>query len=73
MSQDVLKGEWKELKGKLKEWWGDLTEDDVSKVDGNQDRLVGVLQQRYGYAKERALSEISRRLDDFGKKVNPKH
>jgi uncharacterized protein YjbJ (UPF0337 family) len=68
MSQDILKGQWKELKGRLKEWWGDLTEDDVNRVDGNQEKLVGILQQKYGYAKDRALSEISTRLDQYGKR-----
>jgi uncharacterized protein YjbJ (UPF0337 family) len=68
MSQDILKGQWKEIKGRLKEWWGDLTDDDVNRVDGNQEKLVGMLQQKYGYAKDRALQEVSRRLDQFGKR-----
>ncbi|HEX9295518.1 MAG TPA: CsbD family protein [Polyangiaceae bacterium] len=67
MAQDVFKGQWKELRGKIKEWWGDLTDDDVQRIDGNQDKLVGTLQQRYGYAKDRALSEVSRRIDEFSK------
>jgi uncharacterized protein YjbJ (UPF0337 family) len=68
MGQDVFKGQWKQLRGKVKEWWGDLTEDDVQRIDGSQDRLVGALQQRYGYAKDRALTEIQRRIDEFTKK-----
>ena len=67
MSQDILKGRWKELKGQMKAWWGELTEDDVNRVDGNHERLVGILQQKYGYAKDRALQEISDKLDKFGK------
>ena len=67
MSQDILKGQWKQISGKIKEWWGDLTDDDVQRIDGNQEKLVGALQQKYGYAKERALSEISRRIDEFSK------
>ena len=67
MSQDVFKGQWKEIKGRLKEWWGDLTDDDVNRVEGNQDKLVGILQQKYGYAKDRAIQEVSRRLDQLGK------
>jgi uncharacterized protein YjbJ (UPF0337 family) len=69
MSQDILKGQWKELKGRVREWWGNLTDDDVSRIDGNQDKLVGALQQKYGYAKERAMQEVSRRLDEFSKKI----
>jgi uncharacterized protein YjbJ (UPF0337 family) len=67
MSQDVLKGQWRELRGRLREWWGDLTDDDVARIDGNTDKLVGTLQQRYGYAKDHALSEIQRRFDEFSK------
>jgi uncharacterized protein YjbJ (UPF0337 family) len=67
MSQDILKGQWKQISGKIKEWWGDLTEDDVRRIDGNQEKLVGALQEKYGYAKDRALSEISRRIDEFSK------
>jgi uncharacterized protein YjbJ (UPF0337 family) len=68
MSQDVLKGQWMQISGRLKEWWGDLTDDDVKRIDGSKDRLIGVLQERYGYAKDRALNEVSRRLDEFTKR-----
>ena len=71
MSQEILKGQWKELRGRVKEWWGDLTDDDVNRIDGSQEKLVGALQQRYGYAKERAVSEVSRRIDEFTNKVKP--
>ncbi len=70
MSHEVLKGEWKQMKGKLREWWGDLTDDDVEKIDGNADKLAGTLQQRYGYAKDKALDEIGRRIDEFRKSSN---
>jgi uncharacterized protein YjbJ (UPF0337 family) len=73
MSQEILKGQWKELRGRVREWWGDLTDDDVSRIDGNQEKLVGALQQRYGYAKDRALSEISKRIDEFKAKHPTKH
>jgi uncharacterized protein YjbJ (UPF0337 family) len=69
MSQDVFKGQWKELRGRLREWWGDLTDDDVARIDGSQDRLVGALQQRYGYAKDKAMTEIQRRIDQFAKRT----
>lgn len=73
MSQEILKGQWKELRGRMKEWWGQLTDDDVNRIDGNQEKLVGALQQRYGYAKDRALSEIGRRIDEFSGKPKDKH
>ncbi len=65
MSQDILSGLWKQVEGHLKEWWGDLTDDDIQRIGGSQERLVGVLQERYGYAKERAISEVQRRLHGF--------
>jgi uncharacterized protein YjbJ (UPF0337 family) len=64
MNSDVFAGKWKQAKGEVKEWWGKLTDDDLTRVDGNRDKLVGLLQERYGYAKERAEQEIDRRFRD---------
>jgi uncharacterized protein YjbJ (UPF0337 family) len=57
MNEDVLKGKWKEIKGGVKEKWGKLTEDDLTQVEGNQEKLLGLLQQKYGYAKDKAEQE----------------
>lgn len=65
MNNDILQGNWKQLKGQVKEWWGDLTDDDLTKIDGKRDQLVGALQERYGYTKERAEQEVTRRLDEY--------
>jgi uncharacterized protein YjbJ (UPF0337 family) len=65
MSKDIIKGDWKILKGRLKQWWGDLTDDDLSKIDGSLDQLVGAIQKRYGYTKQRALDEVNRRVTEF--------
>ena len=62
MNADILKGKWKQLRGQVKQWWGDLTDDDLDSIEGSMDKLVGVLQERYGYAKEKAEEEINRRL-----------
>jgi uncharacterized protein YjbJ (UPF0337 family) len=64
MNSDVFAGKWKQAKGQVKEWWGNLTDDDLARVEGNRDKLVGILQERYGYAKERAEQEIDRRFRD---------
>jgi uncharacterized protein YjbJ (UPF0337 family) len=64
MNSDVFAGKWKQAKGQVKEWWGKLTDDDLACVEGNREKLVGVLQERYGYAKERAEQEIDRRFRD---------
>lgn len=59
MNSDILKGNWKEVKGKIKEAWGDLTDDEIKKVDGNYDTLVGTIQRKYGETKERAEESIN--------------
>jgi uncharacterized protein YjbJ (UPF0337 family) len=66
MNQDIIQGKWKQLKGSLKTQWGKLTDDDLDRLDGNQEYLAGRLQERYGWAKDRAeqgIREFSRRLD----------
>lgn len=67
---DILQGNWKQMKGQVKEWWGNLTDDDLAKIDGKRDKLVGVLQERYGYAKDRAESEVNRRFDEYQRANN---
>ena len=57
MNEDILKGKWKEIKGGVKEKWGKLTDDDLTQVEGNKDKLLGILQQKYGYAKDKAEQE----------------
>ncbi|MBV8077376.1 MAG: CsbD family protein, partial [Planctomycetaceae bacterium] len=49
---------WKELKGKVKEKWGQLTDDDLEQAAGRRDQLVGALQRRYGYERDRAEREV---------------
>ena len=61
MNADILKGKWMQLKGSVKEQWGKLTDDDLDRVNGNAEQLIGVVQERYGYAKDRAQREV----DDF--------
>ncbi len=63
MNHDVFEGKWKEMRGQIKEWWGKLTDDDLERVGGKADQLIGVLQQKYGYTKEHAEEEFNRRLE----------
>jgi uncharacterized protein YjbJ (UPF0337 family) len=58
MNWDRIEGNWKQLTGKVKEKWGQLTDDDLTQINGNREQLEGILQERYGYAKDRAKSEI---------------
>lgn len=63
MNRDILQGKWKQMRGKAKEWWGQLTDDDLDRVEGKRDQLAGMLQAKYGYSKDKAEEEINRFLD----------
>lgn len=58
MNQDIIKGKWSQLSGKLKEKWGKLTDDDVNRLEGHREYLIGKLQERYGIAKEKADVQV---------------
>ena len=58
MNWDRVQGNWKEFKGKVKQKWGKLTNDDLDVVEGKRQELAGRLQRRYGYAKDQAEKEI---------------
>jgi uncharacterized protein YjbJ (UPF0337 family) len=60
MNADQIKGNWKQLKGKIKTQWGKLTDDDLTVIDGEREQLLGKLQERYGYTKEQAERELAR-------------
>lgn len=57
-NKDILMGKWHELKGQVRQKWGKLTDDDLARLSGKTEELVGVLQQRYGYGKVQAEKEI---------------
>jgi uncharacterized protein YjbJ (UPF0337 family) len=61
MNWDTLSGKWRELEGMVRSKWGKLTDDDLAVIAGKKDVLVGRLQQRYGYERDRA----EREADDF--------
>src|SRR5262245_55192312 len=61
MNADVLKGQWHQLKGEVKSRWGKLTDDDLDQASGDVEKLMGRLQERYGYARDQARREV----DDF--------
>jgi uncharacterized protein YjbJ (UPF0337 family) len=62
MNNDVLEGKWKQMRGQAKEWWGKLTDDDLDKAAGKSEQLIGLLQEKYGYTRQRAEAEFNRRV-----------
>ena len=65
MNWDQIAGKWKQMRGSVKQHWGNLTDDDLTKINGNRDQFIGVVQERYGIAKE----EAQRRLDEWARNV----
>lgn len=58
MNWDIAAGNWKQFKGKVKEQWADLTDDDLTKIEGRRDQLIGRVQERYGVAKDEAERQV---------------
>jgi uncharacterized protein YjbJ (UPF0337 family) len=65
MNSDVLAGKWKQLKGDIKSQWGKFTDDDLAMVEGQRDKLVGLVQERYGYARQQAEREVDQFLQRY--------
>lgn len=59
MNEDQIKGNWKQIKGQLKEKWGKLTDDEITQSEGRTDILAGKIQERYGQTKDAALKEVN--------------
>jgi uncharacterized protein YjbJ (UPF0337 family) len=58
MERKFLQNNWSEMRGQIGEWWEDLTEDDLDMIDSNQEQLITVLQERYGYSRNLAFLEV---------------
>lgn len=61
MNWDQIQGNWRQLKGKIKANWGDLTDDDLDSIDGRREELLGRIQKAYGIGRD----EATRQIDDF--------
>jgi len=64
MNDDILKGKWAQLKGRIKEQWGRLTDDEIDALDGRREQLVGMVQERYGIAKDQASRDVDTWLNN---------
>jgi uncharacterized protein YjbJ (UPF0337 family) len=58
MNADTLRGQWHQVKGEVKTQWGKLTESDLDQIEGQSEKLIGKIQERYGYARDRAEQEV---------------
>lgn len=67
---DVLKGSWKQLKGRVKEQWGDLTDDEITEIEGSREALIGKIQTKYGRTRMEAENEVADWLDRVGRDVD---
>jgi uncharacterized protein YjbJ (UPF0337 family) len=63
MNNDVFKGKWNQFQGEVKKQWGKLTDDDLTQIEGNFDKFVGKLQERYGWERDRAEREATSYFD----------
>jgi uncharacterized protein YjbJ (UPF0337 family) len=69
MNKDILEGNWKQLKGHVKEMWGQITDDELEQISGRRERLAGMLQVKYGYTRQEAEDSINDFLDRFEEEV----
>ena len=58
MNWDTVKGQWKQFRGQIKEQWGKLTDDDLDRIEGKRDQLLGAVQKRYGVARDVAEKQL---------------
>ncbi len=65
MNRDTLSGQWTQLKGKIRQQWGKLTDDDLEKIRGNRDMLIGRLQELYGRSREETEREVDEHFRDW--------
>jgi uncharacterized protein YjbJ (UPF0337 family) len=64
MNSDTIQGNWEQMKGKVQQQWGKLTNDDLDVIEGKRKELVGRVQERYGYAREQAEKEVDAFLNN---------
>ena len=71
MNEDVVKAHWNQFRGQAKIWWGKLTDNDLDQINGERERLIGKLQERYGYTREQAIDDVNKRLKQLEKTTMP--
>jgi uncharacterized protein YjbJ (UPF0337 family) len=71
MNEDTLRGQWTQLKGKVREKWGKLTNDDLDQIQGRAQQLVGRIQERYGIARDEAERQVKEWEVETGRTTTP--
>jgi uncharacterized protein YjbJ (UPF0337 family) len=69
MNSDTFEGRWRQMRGELRSWWGKLSDSDFEKIAGKKDRLIGLLQEQYGYTREAAQQEMDRRFREYDERT----
>ena len=64
MNHDIFAGHWKQMRGTLKSWWGKLSDDDFEWIEGQKDKLIGLVEEKYGYTRDQAQEEVDRRFNE---------
>ena len=68
MNEDIFAGQWKQMRGTLKSWWGKLSEDDFEWIEGQKNKLIDLVQEKYGYTRDQAREEVDRRFNEYDDK-----
>lgn len=70
MNKEILEGNWKQAKGRIRETWGKLSSDEVERINGNYDQLIGEVQEKYGYSLDEARTKVNDFLENLRKSLN---
>lgn len=73
MNKDIFKGKWHDFKGKIKAKWGKLTDDDLTEINGERESLLGKLETRYGFEKDRAEKELEKFEESWEQESHATH
>jgi uncharacterized protein YjbJ (UPF0337 family) len=68
MNHNILAGQWKQMRGTLKSWWEKLSDDDFEWIGGQKDKLIGLVQEKYGYTRDHAQDEVNGRFNQYDDK-----
>ena len=65
INHDVMVGKQKQVRGMVKQWWGKLTDNDLNRISGRYEELVGLIQERYGHTRDQAEKEVARFMEQL--------